>query len=209
MKKTRVLVVDDHALVREGLRRVFDDVPDIEMAGEAGDTRAARTLIEETSPDIVVLDITLPDGSGFDLLPEIRTLSPATRVLILSMHNNPAYVDRAIAAGAHGYLIKTAPPELLRNAVRVVARGGTLFESDSLPPESSALSELTPRERDVLCAIADGLRNREIAERLSISPRTVESHRESLMRKLDIRTIAGLTRFAVAHGLIDEPPVSP
>jgi DNA-binding NarL/FixJ family response regulator len=209
MKTIRVLVVDDHALVREGLRRVFDDVEDIHVVGEAGDAAEALTLIGDSTPDLVVLDITLPDGSGLDLIAEFKSRSPASRILVLSMHNNPAYVERAIAAGAHGYLIKTASPELLRNAVRLVADGGTLFEAKAMAPKGTALAELTPRERDILSAIADGLRNREIADRLSISPRTVESHRESLMRKLDIRTIAGLTRFAIAHGLTNEPPAGP
>jgi RNA polymerase sigma factor (sigma-70 family) len=174
-------------------------------------------LAAEHRPDVIVLDITMPGDSGLEILPRLRETLPEVRVLILSMHDHPQYVMEAVRAGADGYVLKDARPGELREAIRSIRRGEPFFSplvarqlGEGLRQEAERegqrelLEALTARERDVLRRIADGRTNKEIASELGISPRTVESHRESLMRKLRIRTIAGLTRFAMETGLAPE-----
>ena len=188
-KPIRVLLADDHALVREGIRHVLSDAPGFEVVGEA--------------------------SRGAEALDLARELVPGTRVLILSIHDHEEYVLQSVRAGAHGYLRKDSSPTELRDAIRAVHQGGTFFSAPvaqqlgaALRGEGAAtvmanrLGLLTARERDVLTGIASGATNKDMAAQLGISTRTVESHRESLMRKLDIRTVAGLTRFAVDSGLL-------
>ena len=213
----RVLVADDHALVREGIRHVLSMSPGFDVIGEAGS--GADTIAQATrlAPDVVVLDISMPHGSGLEVAVELRRLLPATRILVLSMHDHEQYVLESVRAGAHGYLRKDSSPTELRDGVRAVARGDTFFTAPVASQLSAAiqgeatrdaraskLGSLTGRERDVLLGVAAGETNKFIAARLGISPRTVESHRESLMRKLEIRSVAGLTRFAVDEGLLAE-----
>ena len=211
----RVLVVDDHAVVREGIRHVLAGEPGFEVVGEAANGEQALALAKSRRPDVVVLDVTMPGESGLRVAPKLRAAAPGARVLIMSMHENAEYVREGVRAGASGYLLKDAAAAELRLAVRAVAAGGTYFsthaalglsgavaptpavEAEAAPPSADGL---TARERDVLGGVARGLTNKEIAAELGISHRTVETHRESLMRKLNIRTVAGLTRYVLDGG---------
>lgn len=213
--RIRVLVADDHAVVREGIRHVLATTHGFDVVGEAASGADAIRLADEHEPDVIVLDVSMPGGTGLEVIGELRRVAPQARVLILSVHDEPEYVLQAVRAGANGYLRKDSSPSELRDAVRAVDRGESFFSpamavrlSDALRVESSRmarvsrLSLLTSRERDVLEGIANGETNKEIAARYGISPRTVETHRESLMRKLEIHSVAGLTRFAVEEGLV-------
>lgn len=211
--RIRVLIADDHALVREGLRYVLDADPLIEVVAEASNGRIAVELALEHTPDVVVLDITMPEETGLKAASRLRELLPATRVLLLSMHDQSEYVREGMRIGTHGYLLKDSAGEELRAAIRAVHAGGTFFSpavvkrlstADAVAERSPAaqLEQLTPRERDVLGGVARGLTNKAIAAELGISRRTVEAHRESLMRKLEIHSVAGLTRFALEAGMV-------
>lgn len=209
-KSIRVLVADDHMIVRTGIRHVLESEPGFEVVGEAASSSQAVALAEELQPDVVVLDISMPDESGLEVAARLRSSAGGPRVLILSMHNNAEYVLESVRTGADGYLLKDTAATELRNAIRAVCRGESYFS----PPVASKLSaavrgehdahldQLTGREREVLLGVARGRTNKEIAAELGISHRTVETHRESLMRKLQIRTVAELTRFALATGMM-------
>lgn len=213
--RIRVLVADDHAVVREGIRHVLSAAQGFDVVGEAASGTDAVKMAKECEPDVVLLDVSMPGGTGLEVIGDVRRAAPQARVLILSVHDEAEYVLQAVRAGAHGYLRKDSSPNDLRDAVRTVDRGDTYFSpamavrlSDAVRGESNRLSRasklamLTGRERDVLTGIANGETNKEIAARYGISPRTVETHRESLMRKLEIRSVAGLTRLAVEEGLV-------
>jgi DNA-binding NarL/FixJ family response regulator len=213
--RIRVLVADDHAVVREGIRNVLAPAHGFDVVGEAASGAEAVKLAAECEPDVVLLDVSMPSGTGLEIIGDVRRVAPRARVVILSVHDEAEYVLQAVRGGAHGYLRKDSSPNELREAVRTVARDESAFSpamavrlSDALRGESdrmarvSKLALLTGRERDVLEGIANGETNKEIASRYGISPRTVETHRESLMRKLDIHSIAGLTRLAVEEGLV-------
>ncbi|HMV31667.1 MAG: response regulator transcription factor [Gemmatimonadales bacterium] len=213
----RVMLVDDHVLVREGIRHVLTGTPGVEVVAEAGDGEVALALAQEARPDVVVLDLSLPGAGGLEVTTRLRALLPSVRVLILSVHDHPEYVLGAVRAGAQGYLRKDTSPAELREALRAVARGESYFSPPvarhlsaalrgDAPADDAAtrLARLTPREREVLAGIAAGETSRAIASRLGLSPRTVETYRENLARKLDIKTVAGLTRFAVEAGLAQE-----
>ncbi len=213
----RVLVVDDHAVVREGIRRVLTAGSGFQVVGEAADAEDGMALAREHEPDVVLLDIKMPGESGLELTQRLREAVPGSRVLILSMFDHGEYVLEAVRNGAHGYVLKDASPHELRDAVRAVSQGREFFSLDAARrmgaairdqheemQTSAALDTLTARERDVLTGVAEGLTNKEIGTKLGISHRTVESHRESLMKKLEIRTVAGLTRFALEKGLVTE-----
>lgn len=211
----RVMLVDDHALVREGIRHVLTATPGIEVVAEAGDATEALRLAQETRPDVVVQDLSLPGASGLDLTTRLKAVLPAVKVLILSVHDHQEYVLGAVRAGAQGYLRKDTSPAELRTALAAIARGESYFsppvarhltaavrgESPAADP-AGRLARLTPRELEVLAGIAAGETSRAIAGRLGLSPRTVETYRESLARKLDIKTVAALTRFAIEAGLV-------
>jgi two-component system nitrate/nitrite response regulator NarL len=212
----RVLVADDHGVVREGIRHVLSGEPGFEVVGEAANSVDAMALVESLRPDVAVLDISMPGESGLKLAARIRERLPEVRVLMLSMHDHPEYVLESVRAGAHGYLLKDTAAAELRQAIRAVDEGEAFYSppvarrlSDAVRGElarerrTSDLGTLTQREREVLEGIARGWTNKEIATQLGISHRTVETHRESLMRKLRIRTVAGLTRFALELGLIN------
>ncbi len=214
----RVLIADDHAVVREGIRRVLGTEAEFEIVGEAVNGSDAVSLSRELEPDVVVLDLSMPGLSGFEAAERIRSTVPATRILILSIHDHEEYVARSVRAGAHGYLRKDSSPAELRAAVRTIGQGNSYFATpearalfansglNALAPQPSGLAELTSREREVLLEIVRGRSNKEIGAQFSISVRTVESHREALMRKLGIRGTAALTRFAIAHGLAGQDP---
>ena len=213
----RVLVADDHTVVREGIRYVLEREPGFEVVAEAVSGSDVVALAEQHRPDVAVLDISMPGESGLQVTARLRQVLPETRILILSMYDNEEYVLESVRAGAHGYILKDTAATELRRAVRAVQEGEAFFS----PPVASRLSaavrgelareqrssdldSLTTREREVLHGIAHGRTNKEIAGTLGISHRTVETHRESLMRKLRIRTVAGLTRFALETGLVSE-----
>lgn len=225
MTSIRILVADDHSVVREGLRRVLD-TPGFEVVGEAASGSEAVALAEGLAPDVVVLDVSMKNGNGLSSVPLIRAASPLTKVLMLSVHEGGEYVLRAGRAGAHGYMLKDTSPGELREAIRAVHAGCKFFgpaaasplavagrrdvvtgdfEAELEPAEKPlrSLSTLTSREREVLTLIASGSSNKQAAAALGISPRTVESHRDSVMRKLGVRSVAGLTRIAIETGLID------
>ncbi len=210
----RVMLVDDHALVREGIRHVLTGTPGIEVIAEAADGAEALAKLTDVQPDVVVLDMSLPGASGLEVTASIKAIYPDIRVLILSVHDHPEYVLGAVRAGAQGYLRKDTSPAELREALQAVARGESYFsppvarhltaavrgEAGTDDP-ASRLARLTPREREVLAGIAAGETSRAMATRLGLSPRTVESYRDSLGRKLGIRSVAVLTRFAIDSGL--------
>lgn len=211
MNRIRIVVADDHSVVREGLRRVLD-APGFEVVGEASSGSEAIALVERLTPDVVVLDVSMKNGNGLASLPAIRDASPSTRVLMLSVHEGGEYVMRADRAGADGYMLKDTSPGELRNAIRAVHEGCDFFGPQSgaagREPVTNAtgFGSLTSREREVLTLIASGNSNKEAAATLGISPRTVESHRDSVMRKLGARNVADLTRIAIESGLIDASP---
>jgi DNA-binding NarL/FixJ family response regulator len=209
----RVLVADDHAVVRQGIRHVLEEDPGLRVVAEAatGDEVLERAARER--PDVVLLDLTMPGATGLNVVRALRERVADTRVLILSVHDDREYVLESVRAGAHGYLRKDSSPADIRQAIRAVHGGDSFFSppvarhlaaavQDGASP--AALEELTSRERDVLIRIARGLTNREAAGELGISVRTVEAHRDSLMRRLRIHTVAGLTRFAIERGLLGE-----
>jgi DNA-binding NarL/FixJ family response regulator len=209
----RVLVADDHTIVRTGIRHVLESEPGFEIVGEAGSGGEALALATELRPDVVLLDISMPDQSGLEVAGRIREGPANTRVLILSMHNHAEYVLESVRAGAHGYLLKDTAATELREAIRAVCRGESYFSPSAASRLTAAVRGahesqqpgvdlLTGREREVLLGIVRGRTNKEIAGELGISHRTVETHRESLMRKLQIRTVAELTRFAINAGLV-------
>jgi DNA-binding NarL/FixJ family response regulator len=215
----RVVVADDHAVVREGIRRVLDDDPDFIVVGEASTGAEALEIVDQSRPDVVLLDLGMPDIAGLELARRLRESgSSRPRILVLSMHDDSEYVLRAVRAGVDGYLLKDeAEPIMLRTAVRAVHGGDSYFSATAaavvagalrLPSgaetQSAPLVSLTDRELDVLRLVASGRSNKEIASELGISRRTVETHRENLMRKLGIRSIAGLTRLALEEGLLDD-----
>lgn len=210
----KVVIADDHAVVRQGIRGVLEDVDGLEIVGEAGDGEQALALALEREPDVVVLDVTMPGKSGLEVARELRDRGSGARVLVLSMHDEPEYVLEAVRAGADGYVLKDVAPAELRAAVAAVNEGREYFsarvthqlsvglrEEIEREQRRSRLDSLTSREREVLLMVAEGMTNRGIAERLGISPRTVETHRERVMAKLRIRTVAGLTRFVLEQGL--------
>ena len=216
----RVVIADDHTVVRQGIRAVLEEVDGLEVVAEAGDGDEALALVLELEPDVVVLDVTMPGRTGLEVTRELRERALDVRILVLSMHDDPEYVLQAVRAGADGYVLKDVAPSELRDAVRAVHDGREYFTARvteqlgvGLRQEIVAeqfrarLGSLTNRETEVLLLIAEGLTNRQIGERLGISSRTVETHRERLMGKLRIRSVAGLTRFVVEHGL-DRPDVS-
>jgi DNA-binding NarL/FixJ family response regulator len=207
----RVLVADDHTVVRQGIRHVLEEDPGLEVVAEAATGDEVLELAARERPDVVLLDLTMPGATGLDVVRALRERVVEARVLILSVHDDREYVLESVRAGAHGYLRKDSSPADIRQAIRAVHGGDSFFSppvarhlaaavQDGAPP--GALEEITSRERDVLVRIARGLTNREAATELGISVRTVEAHRDSLMRRLRIHTVAGLTRFAIEQGLL-------
>jgi DNA-binding NarL/FixJ family response regulator len=218
----RVLVVDDHAVVREGIRHVLSESAGFAVVGEARSGTEAVASAVELRPNVVVLDISMPGGSGLRAAGELIDRVPGIRVLMLSVHDDIEYVHESIRAGAHGYLRKDSAPAELREAVRALHDGAEYYSPEverqlaeatrhgarTRPGPPLAASVLTPREQQILVQIAAGRTNREIGADLGISSRTVEAHRESVMAKLGVRTVAGLTRLAIAQGLT-APPRAP
>lgn len=211
----KVLLADDHTIVRKGLRVLLDDDDAMEVIAEAEDGHQAVDMARELRPDIVVMDISMPGLNGIEATQRITTDLPATRVVVLTMHGNKEYIQRLFQAGASGYLVKKNAPQELVQAIKV-AHGGDKYLSPSLSAtvvdsyitrtdsESpvDAFSELTPREREILQLIAEGKSTREAAELLVISVKTVETHRSNLMQKLELDSTVDLIKYAIRNGLI-------
>jgi len=218
-EQIRILVVDDHPIVRRGISMCLNHQTRIQVVGEAADGREALVKVRELRPDVVLMDIDMPQMNGMAVTDLLRREMPDIKVIILSMCSNTEYVMRIIECGARGFVLKEAPPAELVQAIETVHAGQTHFSPDVARvalnhvvrggSESTPASRLTNREREVLVHIADGMSNKEIAHHLSIGVRTVETHRERIMRKLDIHTVAGLTRFAIVQGMVSLAPYLP
>ena len=211
--RIRIALCDDHAVVRSGLRHIIDAEHDLEVVGEAGSAAEAVEVATSTHPDVFVMDLGLPDRSGIAATADIRGVSPETRVLVLTVHDDVAYLRRAFDAGATGYLVKEAADVELIQAVRQVAAGRQYVHPSLgaalLAPDAPAArpagpgGELSEREVEVLALVANGLTNAEIAERIYVSVRTVETHRAHIHQKLNVRTRAELVRVARDAGLLE------
>ncbi len=207
----RVLLADDHAMVRKGFRLILEAQPDMEIAGEAGNGREAVELAEKLHPDVVVMDVAMPELNGIEATRRLAASSPHTRVLALSMHKDSVYVREILRAGARGYLLKDSIDTDLISAVRAVAKGDGYISpgvsdavlSDYRRHVTDPLDLLTSREREVLQMIAESKTNKEIAVSLNLSVYTVEAHRGKIMEKLNLHSTGELVRFAVRHGLVD------
>jgi DNA-binding NarL/FixJ family response regulator len=213
-KPIHVLLADDHAILRAGLRLLLDAQPDMKVVGETNDGLETLAGVEALQPDVILLDLTMPNLGGLDALPLLKQRAPGIRVLILTMHDNEGYLRQALQSGAAGYVLKGAVDSELLNAIRAVARGETYIHSaithkllDSIQPPPAPISDpwetLSAREFEVLRLVALGYTNGEIAEQFSISVKTVETHRARGMEKLDLRTRAELVRAAIAKGLLE------
>jgi two-component system response regulator NreC len=209
----RVLVVDDHAVVRSGLRHVLEAASDIEVVGEAGDMREAVFEARAQKPDVVLMDIVMPGASGIEAVPAVLKEAPEAKVLMLSMQDDPGYVRQAFAAGASGYVLKEAADAEVVDAVREVASGGhyvhptlgaRLVAADAEERARIEADPLSEREHEVLRMLALGHTNQEIAESLFLSVRTIETHRAHVMQKLRLQTRAELVRYAINEGLLEE-----
>jgi DNA-binding NarL/FixJ family response regulator len=212
-----VVLADDHQIVRQGLRAILQTVPDVQLVGEAADGQEALRLVERLRPNVLVLDLMLPGLNGFEVTRRVSRRFPKTCVVILSMHSDAAYVAEALRAGASGYVVKEAGFEELLRAIREGAAGRRYLSpplsetalgqyarrADGLPPDP--YETLTPREREVLQLTAEGLTGVAVARRLHISPRTVETHRANVMRKLGVKNQKELIRYAVRRGLAPPP----
>ena len=212
-KSIRVLIVDDHAVVRSGLHLLLDAEADIEVIAEAGDVRAAVFEAREQKPDIVLMDVVMPGQSGIEGVPLVLKEAPDARVLVLSMQDDPRYVREAFAAGASGYVLKEAADSEVVQAVREVAAGGRyvhpvlgarLVAAEAEAHARVEADPLSEREREVMRLLALGHTNQEIAKMLYISVRTAETHRAHIMQKLGLGTRAELVRYALVNGLLDE-----
>ncbi|MEZ4637212.1 MAG: response regulator transcription factor [Caldilineaceae bacterium] len=215
MSKIRLLLVDDHEIVRAGLRMLFLAEPDMTIVGEAGSGQEALKLVRELKPDVVLMDVAMPGMTGIEATRQIKEASPDTAVLALTMYEDEQYFFEMIHAGAAGYIPKRAAPDDLVSAIRVVSQGNVflyaslarylvneVINQPEVGASPSAADELTTREREVLVHIAEGSTNREIAEKLVISPKTVDRHRENIMRKLNLHNRVELVKYAIEKGLI-------
>ncbi len=198
----RLAIAEDHTIVRWALREALSKADDVEVVGESGTAEETLAMIERVRPDVLLLDITFPDRSGFDVLDDMRKLETAPLVVVLTWHTEPSYAARAIAAGAHGYINKSVEPAELIAAIHAVSRGEQVIPAgvEMVAGDGSPASALTAREQQVMEMLARGMTNREIAEHLSISIKTVDTHRGHILKKLGLRNNSELTRFAVKHG---------
>jgi len=213
---TRVLLADDHAIVCEGLRSLLQKEPDVEVVGTAGTGRDAVQMARKLAPDVAILDITMPDMNGIEAARQIRTQTPRTKVIALSMHADRRFAAEMLKAGAQGYLLKECAFEELLNAVRAVVAGHTYlsprvsdvvvkdYVSEQSPEGVRRTTSLTSREREVLQLLAEGHSTKQISLLLHVSTSTVDTHRQHIMNKLGLHSIAGLTKYAIREGLTSE-----
>lgn len=216
MDKTRLILVDDHKVLRAGLRALINQQPDLEVVGEADTIPEARALAARTRPDLVILDLTLPGGGSLELIGDLVEAGPLPRVLVLSMHNDPAYARAALGAGATGYVVKTVSEEDLLGAIRAVWRGKAVVDLDDQARTASVLAGgphgphaagrttvgLSPREREVLRLLGQGHTNQSVADQLELSPKTVATYRARIAEKLGLKTTADFVRYASDTGLL-------
>lgn len=213
MKSIRTLIADDHALVRAGIRALVEKIKGVTVVGEAGRGSEALKLISELKPDLVLLDITMPDGNGFDVLHHVAKNYSEIKIIVLTVHEAGEYAIRALREGAAGFLPKSAASTELEQAIHTVMKGEvyispetsrkTLLEYGKGVTKRDLLANLSPRQREVLRLIAEGRTTKQIAQVLEISVKTVETHRAQLMERLDIHDVAGLVRYAIIVGLIE------
>jgi DNA-binding NarL/FixJ family response regulator len=214
MSSLRVLLADDHALVRAGMRALLGELPGVDVIAETGDGQEALRLIRERKPDVALIDISMPGLNGLEVAAKAVQDYPATRVVIVSMHGDDESVRRALVAGAAGYLLKNSDRSELEMALRTVVRGDTwlspsltkrvvaAYTQNSRAASDGPVTVLTPRQREVLQLVAEGHSNKEIASRLNVALKTVETHRTELMERLGIHGVAGLVRYAIQVGLV-------
>ncbi|NQU43047.1 response regulator transcription factor [bacterium] len=213
-EKIRVLLVDDHQILRDGIKSHLSTFDHVFIVGEASDGAEAIAKAKELIPDIVVMDISLPDMNGLTVTKEVLQALPDTKVIILSMHDDRHYVLQSVQAGARGYLLKDTCPTDLLSAIELVHKGGAFFDpsvsrylfDQQGDDEGNGVQEdveLSSREREVLALVAEGFSNKEVASKLFLSVRTIETHRENIMRKLDIHGTAALTKYAIQKGIIE------
>lgn len=213
--KIRILLADDHAILRSGLRLLIDGQPDLQVVGESGDFDETIRLARSLVPDVITLDLTMPGGTGLSAIERLRASRPSVRIIVLTMHDDPAYVRSALAAGASGYVAKGAADTALIGAIRAVHRGRLFIDvgdphsmESLLTPggatrkDTTPLSTLSAREREVLLQVAHGHTNQAIADQLRLSVKTVESYRSRVMQKLGLTNRAELTAFAMGLGLV-------
>jgi DNA-binding NarL/FixJ family response regulator len=209
----RIMLADDHTLVRAGLHKLIDAMPGVEVVGEAGDGQTLLTMVEQMHPDVVLMDIAMPGLNGLETTARLLQNNPAIRVMILSMHQSEEYVRRALRLGAVAYLLKDSAPMELELALAAVLRGETYLSPavskgvvndyvQRLRDEDQPGDQLSPRQREVLQLIAEGLSTKEIARQLNLSVKTIETHRTSLMKLLDVHEVTGLVRYALKIGLV-------
>jgi two-component system response regulator NreC len=216
-QKIRVLLADDHTILRAGLRMMLDAQPDIEVVGEASDGRQALAEAQRLQPDIVLMDITMPEMNGIEATRQVKRALDSTRVLILTMHENEEYLFQVLRAGASGYILKEAASTELISAIRIVCAGrfymspsaqsmmvGDYLQRVRSGEERDSYSALTEREREILKLVAEGHTNNQIAERLFISPKTVDTHRTHIMDKLNLHSRAELVKYAMRRGLLED-----
>jgi DNA-binding NarL/FixJ family response regulator len=206
----RILLADDHTLVRAGVRALLARVPNVEIVGEAADGRQAIDSAVKLKPDLILLDLMMPNVGGLEAIEEIRKLVPESKIIVVTMNDTEAYVLQALRSGAAGYLLKEGSPAELHSAISAVAAGGTyvspavskhLVRGITRPPEERS-EALTPRQAQILKLVAEGMSTKQIAAHLTISPKTVEAHRSMIMTALDIRDLASLVRYAIRTGLV-------
>jgi two-component system nitrate/nitrite response regulator NarL len=217
-KKIKLLLVDDHPIVLDGIKSHLCAQADFEVVGDAANGQEALRKAKLTLPDVVLMDISMPHMNGIEAMGNLRKQVPNAKVLILTMHDSKEYIAQVVRSGARGYLLKDSAPAELVRAIKAV-HGGEVYFSPSVSKvlieemadgnkrslDAPAPPPLTDREREVLSLIAEGLLNKQIADRLGIGVRTIETHRERIMRKLDIHTVAGLTKYAIARGMTSMP----
>lgn len=213
----RVLLADDHTILRAGLRMMLNAQPDITVVGEANDGREAVRETEQLAPDVVIMDITMPELSGIEATKLIKRAMPEVKILILTMHENEGYLFQSLRAGASGYIMKEAADTELIQAIRTVQSGrfylspaaqsmmvGDYLQRVKAGEEKDSYNDLTEREREILKLVAEGLTNNQIAEKLVISPKTVDTHRTHVMDKLNLHSRAELVKYAMRRGLLED-----
>lgn len=212
MKSISVLIADDHALVRAGIRALLEKIEGVTVVGEAGKGSEALELVSQLNPNLLLLDLTMPDGGGFEVLDHVTKQFPDTRVIVLTVHEAGEYAMRALREGAAGFLPKSAASTELEQAIQTVIRGEVYISPETSRKtlldyrkgtKRDLLATLSPRQREVLRLIAEGRTTKQIAQVLEISVKTVETHRAQLMERLNIHDVAGLVRYAIIVGLID------
>ena len=217
VKRIRLLLVDDHPIVLDGIKSHLGAQPEFEVVGDASNGQEALRKAKLTLPDVVLMDISMPHMNGLEAMSNLRKQVPDAKVLVLTMHDSKEYLAQIIRLGARGYLLKDCSPAELVQAIKAVHAGEVYFSpaisrvlveemvDGKAAADASVPLPLTERERQVLSLIAEGLLNKQIADRLGIGVRTIETHRERIMRKLDIHTVAGLTKYAIAQGMTSMP----